>query len=123
MGYQNENELDLYLSEIVRWLWEVALFSPVIVSVLLILVYVEYRKKYQWTLGLFLVCTIIGGVIGVVGTFILMVLTPLYSNSPQMPLVAIFGFGPPLIAACELAGFWLFTWVVARKRKRVREEV
>ena len=39
MDYQNEFGLDSYLSEIIKWLWEVAFFSPVIVSAFLILVY------------------------------------------------------------------------------------
>jgi hypothetical protein len=122
MGYQNEFGLDPSLSKIIGWIWELAFFSPIIVSVMLIFIYVESRKKYQWSLGFSLMYTIFGGVMGFIAAIAVTVKVTMDNPSPQMPLV-ILGFGPPLIAIGELAGFALFTRLEARKRRGAQGEV
>ena len=96
MGYQSEFGLDSYLSEVIKWLWEVAFFSPVIVSVFLIYACVEWRKKCRWALGhtlIFFVYIILGGVIGFIGAIVVTVMISIANPSPQTPLVII-AFAP-----------------------------
>jgi hypothetical protein len=117
MSNCNEFGLETIGSKIFEFLWALVFVSPVIVSITLIVVCVKCRKKYQWTSGRFLRYVIFGGVMGFLVAFAYVVTWTIIHNSSQGPL-AIFFFGPPLFAVGELAGFWLFTWLDARKRKR-----
>ena len=96
--------------------------SPIITSVFLNFAYVKGRKQYLWPLGRFLRYVVFGGIIGFLVAFVYVVTWTVINNSPQGPL-AIFFYGPPAIAVGELAGYWLFTWLVARKRRREQEVI
>jgi hypothetical protein len=119
MSYQNELGLETIESKIFEFLWALVFVSPVIVSISLIIVFVKWRKKYQWLLGRFLRYVFLGGVIGFVVTFVYVVTWTIMYNSPQGPL-GIFFFGPPFFALGELAGFGLFAWLEARKRRKAQ---
>lgn len=119
MSYQNEFGLQSVGTWILEFLWTLVFVSPVIVSVSLIIAYVKCRKKYQWLLGRFLRYVIFGGMIGFIAALAYVVTWTIIHNAAQGPL-AIFAFGPPLIAVGELAGFALFTWLEARQRRRVQ---
>jgi NhaP-type Na+/H+ or K+/H+ antiporter len=93
-------------------------YSPVIVSLLLIFVFIFLRQRYRWALGDFFQYIFLGGVIGfIVAIVYVWHLTSLY-NSPQGPL-ALFWYGPLAISIGELEGFVLYIWQVARKRKSI----
>jgi hypothetical protein len=121
MSYQNEFGLQSVGTWILQFLWILVFVSPIIVSISLIVAFVKCRKKYQWPLGRFLRYVIFGGAIGFIVAFAYVVTWTIINNSPQGPL-AIFFFGPPLFAVGELAGFWLFAWLVIRKRRKVQRE-
>jgi len=95
-------------------------YSPVIVGFLLIAVCILLRQRYQWALVACFKYVFFGGVIFFVCIFIyIMYLTFLY-NLPQGPL-SLFWYGPLAFSLGELAGFALFVWLAARKRKRLQE--
>ena len=93
-------------------------YSPVIVSLLLISVYIFLRQRYRWPLGRFLRYVFLGGVIGFIVAFVYVWHLTALSNSPQGPL-ALFWYGPLAISIGELEGFALYIWQVARKRKSI----
>jgi len=97
-------------------------YSPAIVSFFLIISYVFWHEEYQWPLGRYFRYIFFGGAIGFVVPFIFVMTWTAIHNSPQGPLVIIF-YGPFFFAIGELAGFALFVWLVARKRKRIQEEI
>ena len=118
MSYSNEFGLQSIGTWILQFLWILVFVSPIIVSISLIVAFVKCRKKYHWPLGRFLRYVIFGGAIGFMVAFAYVVTWTIIHNAAQGPL-AIFAFGPPLFAVGELAGFWLFTWLEARKRRGV----
>jgi len=108
-------------------LFQLELFSSVIVGILLIVVYIFLRKKYQWPLGRFLRYVFLGGVIGFVGALgtvmTLRVFNDALWNRNMFDVLVFFFYGSLSFAIGELAGFALFAWLVARKRRRIQEEV
>ena len=108
-------------------LFQLELFSSVIVGILLIVAYIFLRKKYQWPLGRFLRYVLFGGVIGFAGTFgtvmTLRAINDALWTRNMFDVLIFFLYGSLSFAIGELAGFALFAWLVARKRKRVQEEV
>lgn len=93
-------------------------YSPVIVAFLLISVYIFLRQRYQWGLGTFFIYILFGGVTFFVCTLILMDFTFLYHLFPKS--FSPYWYFPLAFSLGELAGFALFLWQVARKRKRVQ---
>lgn len=94
---------------------------PMVVSFLLIMAYIFLHKKCQWPISLFLSCIIISGIVGFVVAIIATVKFATAHPGSQAPL-AILYYGPNFIAIGELAGFALFAWLVARKRRRINGE-
>ena len=121
MSYSNEFGLEQYWSTFVELLWDFAFVLPVVINIFLIIAYVKCRKKYQWTLGRFLKYAIYGGVLGFFIAFVFVMTWTMTHNAAQGPLALIW-FGPFFFAIGELAGFGLFAWQEARKRRRVQEE-
>jgi hypothetical protein len=98
---------------------EAIFLSFVIINIFLVIADVKWSKKYQWPMGRFLKYIFLGGVIGFFVAIVFVVTWTLIYKGSQGPMAIIF-FGPFFFAVGELAGFWLFTWLEARKRKRVQ---
>lgn len=107
-------------------LFQLELFSSVIVGILLIVAYIFLGKKYQWPLGRFLRYVFLGGAIGFIGAFgtvmTLRAINDALWTRNMFDVLVFFFYGSLSFAIGELAGFALFAWLVARKRKRIQEE-
>lgn len=101
-------------------LYYLIVYSPVIVGLLLIFVYIILRQRYQIPFGTFLKYILSGGIVFFVCTFIyIMCLTFLY-NSPQGPLTIPI-YRPLAFSLGELAGFALFLWALRKWVIRKKE--
>jgi len=100
---------------------EAIFLSFVIINIFLIIADVKWRKKYQWPLGRFIRYAFFGGVIGFFIAIVFVVTWTLIYKGSQGSAAIVF-FGPFFFAIGELAGFALFAWLEARKRKRAQGE-
>jgi hypothetical protein len=89
-------------------------YSPIIVSVLLIFIYLIIRQRYRWAFGDFFQYIIFGGVVSFVCTFVLIMSLTFYYHWDQGPL-SLFWYGPLAFSLGELAGFGLYLWVLRNK--------
>jgi NhaP-type Na+/H+ or K+/H+ antiporter len=103
-------------------LLQLEFYSSVIVGILLIVAYIFLHKKCQWPLGRFLKYVFFGGVIGFAGTFgavmALRAINDALWTRNMFDVLIFFLYGSLSFAIGELAGFGLFAWQVARKRRR-----
>lgn len=108
-------------------LFQLELYSSVIVGMLLIVAYIFLCKKYQWPLGRFLKYVFFGGVIGFLVVFGYVMTLRAINDSlwtrNMFDVLVFFFYGSLSFAIGELAGFGLFAWLVARKRRKVQEVI